>query len=159
MPMALVHQKTHTWKSFYIFVKKTVFNNQCPWASFLIFYWFTKDFKKNCILIKLYFYMISFIFLFFTDWKMILKLVYLMNFYNKTYVSVHNLFLIQWRRSLIFHIFIGLRCFSKNSGFVDVTGDRYVLNVNSSLDEQLSSGISWVHLRENLILSVTLNIS
>ena len=44
MPAALVHQKTHT---LYIFVKKTVFNNQCPSASFLIFYQFTKDFKKN----------------------------------------------------------------------------------------------------------------
>ena len=82
-----------------------------------------------------------------------------MNFYNKTYVSVHKLFLIQLRRSLIFHIFISLRCFSKNSGFVDVTAHRYVLNVNSSLDDRFSSGISWVHLRENFILSVTLNIS
>ena len=54
------------------------------------------------------------------------------------------------------HIHRHCDAFQTHSMGLDVTAHRYVLNVNSSLDERLSSGISWVHLRENLILSVTL---
>ena len=51
---------------------------------------------------------------------------------------------------LFSHIFIGLRCFLKNSGFMEVIAHRYVLSVKSSLEERLSSGTSWVHLRGEL---------
>ena len=37
MPTALVRPKKNILKSFNIFAKKTVFNDQCPLASFLIF--------------------------------------------------------------------------------------------------------------------------
>ena len=77
------------------------------------------------------------------------------------YVSIHNLLIFDFLMPTIIYFphIHWLRCFSKNSGFVEVIAHKYVLSVKSSLDEQFSSGTLGVHLRENFILSATVCIS